>query len=63
MTPSAVVVMVATLGVRGTSTAWPDLTVAASMAGLFCISSVQMLRQAWAEYREESDRADGVPAK
>ena len=44
-----VVVMVAALGVWGTSTAWPDLAVAALMAGVFCTSSVQILRQAWAE--------------
>jgi Co/Zn/Cd efflux system component len=57
------VVMVAALGVWGTSTAWPDLAVAALMAGLFCTSSVQILRQAWAEYRKESDHAHGVPAE
>jgi Co/Zn/Cd efflux system component len=44
------VVMVAALGVWGTSTAWPDLAVAALMAGVFCTSSVQILRQAWSEY-------------
>jgi Co/Zn/Cd efflux system component len=47
-----VVVMVAALGVWGTSTAWPDLAVAALMAGVFCTSSVQILRQAWSEYRQ-----------
>lgn len=46
------VVVVAALGVWGTATAWPDLAVAALMAGLFLSSSVQILRQAWAEYRE-----------
>ena len=46
------VVMAAALGVWGTATAWPDLIVAALMAGLFLTSSVQILRQAWSEYRE-----------
>lgn len=47
-----VVVMVAALGVWGTATAWPDLAVAGVMAGLFLTSSVQILRQAWAEHRQ-----------
>jgi len=46
-----VVVMVAAAGVWGTGTAWPDLGVAALMAGIFVTSSMQILRQAWAEYR------------
>ncbi len=46
-----IVVMAAALGVWGTSSAWPDLAVAALMAGIFLTSSVQILRQAWAEYR------------
>jgi Co/Zn/Cd efflux system component len=48
------VVMIAAVGVWGTSTAWPDLTVAALMAAIFLTSSVQILRQAWAEYLEGS---------
>jgi Co/Zn/Cd efflux system component len=48
-----VVVTFAALGVWGTATAWPDLAVAAMMAGIFLTSSVQILRQAWAEYRTE----------
>jgi len=48
-----VVVMIAALGVWSTSTAWPDLVVAALMAGIFLSSSVQILRQAWVEYRTE----------
>jgi hypothetical protein len=32
---------------------WPDLSVAALMAGIFS-SSVQILRQAWAECRDGS---------
>jgi Co/Zn/Cd efflux system component len=47
-----VVVMAAALGVWATSTAWPDLAVAALMAGIFLTSSVQILRQAWTEHRE-----------
>ena len=49
-----VVVMVAAAGVWGTSTAWPDLAVAALMGGIFFTSSAQILRQAWTEYRQES---------
>jgi len=49
-----VVVMIAAAGVWGTETAWPDLSVAALMAGIFLTSSVQILRQAWAEYRDGS---------
>jgi Co/Zn/Cd efflux system component len=47
-----VIVMGAALAVWGTATAWPDLLVAAIMAGIFLTSSVQILRQAWSEYRE-----------
>ncbi|MEO9787142.1 MAG: cation transporter, partial [Aurantimonas coralicida] len=47
-----VVVMVAALGVWGSGSAWPDLAVAAVMAGLFLTSSVTILRQAFAEYGE-----------
>ena len=47
-----IIVMIAALGVWGTATAWPDLLVAAVMAGIFLTSSVQILRQAWSEYRE-----------
>lgn len=46
-------VMLAALGVWGTTTAWPDLIVAAMMAGLFLNSAVQILRQAWSEFRHE----------
>jgi Co/Zn/Cd efflux system component len=47
-----VVVMIAAAGVWGTGAAWPDLAVAALMAGIFVTFSVQILRQAWAEYRD-----------
>jgi Co/Zn/Cd efflux system component len=36
-----------------TTSAWPDLIVAGLMAGLFLSSAMQILRQAWAEYRSE----------
>ena len=60
-----VIVMFAALGVWGTSAAWPDLAVAGLMAAIFCTSSVQILRQAWAEYREERGPIHdvGVPAE
>lgn len=50
-----VVVMLAAVGVWGTSTAWPDLAVAAIMAGLFLHSATLILRQSWAEYRTGQD--------
>ncbi|EJN05465.1 cation transporter [Phyllobacterium sp. YR531] len=52
-----VVVMAAALGVWGTSMAWPDLAVAALMAGIFLTSALQILKQAWSEYKGGS-RAD-----
>jgi Co/Zn/Cd efflux system component len=52
-----VIVMIAALGVWGTATAWPDLTVAAVMAGIFLTSSVQILKQAWTEYRDDAGHA------
>jgi Co/Zn/Cd efflux system component len=52
-----VVVMAAAFGVWSTSTAWPDLAVAALMAGIFLTSSVQILRRAWTEYRHGDARA------
>ncbi|UXN60694.1 cation transporter [Phyllobacterium zundukense] len=55
-----VVVMAAAFGVWGTSTAWPDLAVAALMAGIFLTSSVQILRQAWSEYHEGRRHAPPV---
>jgi Co/Zn/Cd efflux system component len=54
-----VAVMAAALGVWGTATAWPDLAVAAVMAGLFLTSSVKILRQAWAEYSHSHTHATG----
>jgi Co/Zn/Cd efflux system component len=48
-----VAVMGAALAVWATSTAWPDLIVAAAMAGLFVTSAITILRQALAERRGE----------
>jgi len=44
-----VAVLGASVSVWWTASAWPDLAVAAVMAGLFLTSSVQILRQAWQE--------------
>jgi Co/Zn/Cd efflux system component len=44
-----VAVMLAALAVWATASAWPDLIVAAAMAGLFLTSSISILRQALAE--------------
>lgn len=45
-----IAVMLAALGVWGSASAWPDLAVAAIMAGLFLTSAVKILRQGWQEY-------------
>ena len=47
-----IAVMIAAVGVWFTSTGWPDLIVAAIMAGLFLSSSFQIVRQALSERRE-----------
>jgi Co/Zn/Cd efflux system component len=47
-----VAVMIAALAVWGTAAKWPDLLVAAIMAGLFLNSSIQILRQSFREMRE-----------
>jgi Co/Zn/Cd efflux system component len=44
-----IAVMIAALGVWGTATGWPDLIVAAVMAGLFLTSSWQIIGQALSE--------------
>jgi Co/Zn/Cd efflux system component len=46
-----IAVMFAALGVWASGTAWPDLIVAALMAGLFLWSSFQIIRQALNERR------------
>jgi cation diffusion facilitator family transporter len=53
-----VAVMIAALGVWSTATKWPDLIVAAVMAGLFLWSSAQILRQSVWELR--TGRVDPV---
>ncbi len=49
-----VAVILAAAAVWGTATAWPDLVVAAIMAGLFLYSSSQILRQGWSEFHSAS---------
>jgi len=46
-----VAVMLAALGVWGSQTGWPDVIVAALMAGLFTWSAVQILTQGLGEWR------------
>ena len=55
-----IAVMAAALGVWGTATGWPDLIVAAIMAGLFISSSFQIIRQALQERREMVPHARGA---
>lgn len=55
-----VAVMAAALGVWGTATAWPDLLVAAIMAGLFLTSAYSILRQAWREFRHAEHATHAV---
>jgi Co/Zn/Cd efflux system component len=50
-----VAVMVASVAVWFTMSAWPDLIVAAIMAGLFLRSSQLILVQGWQEYRRGED--------
>jgi cation diffusion facilitator family transporter len=50
-----VAVMLAALGVWGTASGWPDLIVAAVMAGLFLSSSFQIVRQALEERRTDGE--------
>jgi Co/Zn/Cd efflux system component len=57
-----IVVTLAAGAVWWTASAWPDLIVAGLMAGLFLSSAVQILRQAWAEYRSVAPGAP-VPAE
>ena len=50
-----VAVMLAAVGVWGTASGWPDLIVAAIMAGLFLSSSFQIIKQALKEKQEFTD--------
>jgi len=52
-----VAVIIAALGVWGTSTGWPDLAVAGLMAGLFLWSAIQIITQARREARESHAHA------
>lgn len=52
-----VAVMIAAVGVWGTATKWPDLVVAAIMAGLFLYSSAQILKQSVREIRTDETAA------
>jgi cation diffusion facilitator family transporter len=54
-----VAVMIAALAVWGTATKWPDLIVAALMAGLFFYSSVRILQQSFHEMRTGHPSAVG----
>lgn len=54
-----VAVMLAAVAVWGTATKWPDLAVAALMAGLFLYSSAKILQQSFAELREGKAGASG----
>lgn len=56
-------VVAAALGVFGTGTAWPDLTVAAILAGLGVSGGWQIIRQARAELKSlRRDHDDGLPS-
>ncbi|RXF74396.1 cation transporter [Hansschlegelia zhihuaiae] len=54
-----VAVMLAAVAVWATASAWPDLIVAAIMAGLFLTSAFQILRQSFAEQRGAPTASDG----
>ena len=58
-----VAVMIAALGVWGTTTGWPDLIVAAILGGLFFTSSIKILRSGWHEYRYGYVHADRQRAR
>lgn len=54
-----VAVMLAALGVWGTTSGWPDLIVAGIMASLFLSSAVQILKQALSELYENAGHRHG----
>jgi len=58
-----VAVMLAALGVWGTQTGWPDVIVAALMAGLFTWSAVQILAQGLSEWRSTMANSAPTPEK
>ena len=53
-------VLAAALGVFGTGTGWPDITVAAVMAVLAIQGATVVIRQALAELREDG-RTESIP--
>ena len=53
-----VAVMVASVAVWFTATAWPDLIVAVIMAGLFLRSAQLILVQAWQEYKDSENASE-----
>ena len=57
-----VAVLLAASGVWATQTGWPDLIVAGLMASLFLWSSLQIIRQARAERREQTGDASACQA-
>jgi Co/Zn/Cd efflux system component len=54
-----VAVMLAAISVWGTASAWPDLIVAAIMAGLFLYSSIQIISQSRAEFASAAGTSGG----
>ncbi|MFC7335198.1 cation transporter [Rhodocista pekingensis] len=58
-----VAVVLAAAGVFGTGTGWPDIVVAAVMAGLAVSGAVQITRQALAELRGGGHPADASPRR
>ena len=53
-----VAVMIASVAVWFTATAWPDLIVAVIMAGLFLRSAQLILAQAWQEYKDSENASE-----
>jgi Co/Zn/Cd efflux system component len=54
-----IAVLAAALGVFGTGTGWPDIAVAAIMAGLSVSGAIQIVRQSLAELRSVPVAATG----
>lgn len=57
-----IAVVAAALGVFGTGTAWPDIAVAAVLAGLGVSGGWQIIRQAWQELKH-ADPARPIPRR
>ncbi len=58
-----VAVVIASVAVWFTVSAWPDLIVALIMSGLFLRSAQKILTQAWAEFRSTDKSAVTLPAE